>query len=158
MRWRRGKERSINCACTSSVQRKTIPARVVGYSPPTECYERKRYTTQAVFGRTPTVGWSACLCNPWTPLKSVAVGSLIVHWLDGLTSNVMPESGVWYAKYLQGGTRQNVDVQTSTSKITDGRKGRQAERETDAKRRRETLQKAPTRSEIRSMQQLFLGT
>lgn len=41
------------------------------------------------------------LCSPWTPLKSVAVGSLMVHWLDAFTSKVMPESGVW------GGTRNN---------------------------------------------------
>lgn len=33
----------------------------------------------------------------WTPLyslKSVAVGSLIVHWLDAFTSKVMPHRGV----------------------------------------------------------------
>lgn len=62
---------------------------------PTESYERKRFITQVVSVHTPTVGWSARLCKPWTPLKSVAVGSLIVHWLDALTSKVMPESGVW---------------------------------------------------------------
>ena len=63
------------------------------------------------------------LCSPSTSLKSVAVGSLMFHWLDALTSSVKPQSGVCRVGTGYRQTYRQTDRQRSEKKVNKRRCG-----------------------------------
>lgn len=81
------------------------PSTVVALTPPIAARTKTQKRDESSYSRaTAAAAWLSYnnsdrlrgtrLCIPWYSLKSVAVGSLMVHWLDAFTSKIMPHRGV----------------------------------------------------------------